>query len=122
MLAAPDGVFAVPARPVPVVLEVFEASVERLRQARHDVEDVVLGDEVDFTVPGVLEAVEDLRCLLEQIYDTDLTFLKEEREPTSSSSSAQISGTVVVMITAPAHIAGDVAGGNISKIRYVADR
>lgn len=121
VLVPPDGLFAAtPGRPAPVVLEVLEANVERLRQARHDVEDVVLGDGVDFAVPGVLDAVEDLRGVLEQVYGTDLTFLQERRE--RSSSSAQNSGTVGVMITAPMHTTGDVAGRDITKIRYVADR
>jgi hypothetical protein len=101
-LELPEGVFespgAAPASPRPDVLDQL---ARRLLEARREVEEYVAGTAVlDRDAPAGLQAADRLRCLLEDVYHTALTFPGEQRQARTGAVTyrgAQHGGGVVVM-------------------------
>jgi hypothetical protein len=101
-LQLPESVFepsgAASASPVPGALDQL---AQRLLQARRDVDEYVVGTAVlSGETPAGLQAADRLRCLLEEVYHTALTFHGEQRPARTGAMtpvSARHEGGVTVM-------------------------
>lgn len=98
--------------PVPAALDRLSTS---LLAARRDVEPFVLGEaDLDPVALATARAVDRLRCLLEEIYGTCLTFRGEQRITGSSSTATVEAEQIGVYISGTVH-ARDIAGRDITK-------
>lgn len=117
LLQLPDGVFQrggdSAQGPAPAVVERLASDLFR---ARRDVDDYVMGDSaLDPRSAAVLQAVGQLRSVLEEIYSTTLTFCGEQRPASRPTATRIQSESIGVSISGTAYIHGDVAGRDINK-------
>lgn len=116
-LEMPEGVFEPMATaPATPVLALPDRVAENLLQARRAVDDYIMGAAVlDRDALDGLEAADRLRCLLEDIYGTALTFRGERRQARPAATTqvrVERAGTV---LSGTVTVHGDVAGRDITK-------
>lgn len=114
-LQLPADVFeAATVPPAPVAPAVLDQVAGSLLQARRDVDDYVVGMAVlDRNSQTALQAVDQLRHVLEEVYGTAVTFRGEQRPArTATRVSARKIG---VVLSGNANVTGDIAGRDINK-------
>jgi hypothetical protein len=88
---------------------------DALREARRGVQGYLASELDDDDDAAGLAAADQLRCLLEELYGTRLTFREEQRDgevgPATQVNAAQIG----VLLSDGARVYGDVAGHTINK-------
>ncbi len=95
----------------PVALDRIDQAASDLLRARRGVEAYVLGDApLDARSSEVVQAVDDLRRLLEQVHDADLTFAGERREGQRSAATTSIKGQRGGVNAGGSITARDIAG------------
>jgi hypothetical protein len=115
-LQLPEDVFepagAGPISPVPAALDRLADS---LLQARRDVDDYVVGMAVlDRDSQVALQAVDRLRRLVEEVYDTSVTFRGEQERPAGAETRVNAQ-QIGVVLSGNVKVRGDIAGHTINK-------
>lgn len=113
-LELPGAVFVPPEGGVAAAApEAVDQLADSLRQARREVSEYLASElSVDDDAAG-LAAADQLRCLLEEVYGTRLTFRGEQREDGSPPVTRVRAPRAGVVLSGDVRVYGDVAGRDI---------
>ena len=113
-LEPPVTVFMPPERQGVAVPDAADRLADSLRQARSEVNEYLASED-----PGdgatALAAADRLRCLLEELYGTRLTFRGEQRDDSPAPATRVHAPKAGVVLSGSVRVGGDVAGRDINK-------
>jgi hypothetical protein len=112
-LEPPSTVFMPAERQAPAAPEAANQLADSLRQARREVSEYLASEDPGDSVT-VLAAADRLRCLLEEVYGTRLTFVGEQRDDRPAPVT-QVHAPQAGVVLSGSRVYGDVAGRDIRK-------